>query len=121
MYAWAKENGDALSRILQWSWRLTKLTEKSSLPELQEIKAAWRPGASPAKKAKAEEDEAEEKEKEQQGEDEEEDEEAGEEGSEEGEQDEETEEEAEGEEEEQEDEKVEDTQRFEGSLGGCFR
>jgi hypothetical protein len=41
-YAWAKENGDALSRLMQWSWRLLSRTKNSKDPDVQEIKDAWK-------------------------------------------------------------------------------
>jgi hypothetical protein len=41
-YAWAKENGDALSRLMQWSWRLLSRTKNSKDPDVQDIKDAWK-------------------------------------------------------------------------------
>ena len=47
--AWAKSEGEALRKILAWTWRLRGKTEKSRDEDLLEIKQAWtqqRPAAS---------------------------------------------------------------------------
>jgi hypothetical protein len=41
-YSWAKDNGDSLSRLMAWTWRLLCRTKASKDPDVQAIKDAWK-------------------------------------------------------------------------------
>jgi hypothetical protein len=44
VHSWSKENADALSRLMQWSWRLLSRTRNSKDADVQAIKDAWKSG-----------------------------------------------------------------------------